>query len=298
MQSLFKSVVRGYRRLAAHIGPAIRCPICLDGLPVIGLPESTQQTPETHVKLACRHKFCTQCLLAYVEMKLKARQVEDDQWICPVVECKATLHDDDIAAIGGSALLANYKKTLQRIRDEKDPDARWCPRPNCGELIMCDPTERNFTCPKCDTKGCFRCRGNAHRFWFCTRAEDDSYLAWERGVGSRRAVRACPRCRIRIWKTEGCNHMTCTQCRHEYCWVCDSPWDPSHYACAEIPFLSNWVAGRYIHQALGYMGIAVTTYIICRFGFFAFVGSLFALRVTTDLTDWAIATARQHRRRL
>ncbi|KAJ0389850.1 hypothetical protein P43SY_012026 [Pythium insidiosum] len=116
MQSLFKSVVRGYRRLAAHIGPAIRCPICLDDLPVIGLPESTQQTPETHVKLACRHKFCTQCLLAYVEMKLKARQVEDDQWICPVVECKATLHDDDIAAIGGSALLANYKKTLQRIR--------------------------------------------------------------------------------------------------------------------------------------------------------------------------------------
>ncbi|KAJ0400931.1 hypothetical protein P43SY_006614 [Pythium insidiosum] len=158
-----------------------RCPICLDDLPVIGLSESTQQTPETHVKLACRHKFCTQCLLAYVEMKLKARQVEDDQWICPVVECKATLHDDDIAAIGGSALLTNYKKTLQRVR---------------------------------------------------------------------------------------------------------------------IPFLSNWVAGRYIHQALGYMGIAVTTYIICRFGFFAFVGSLFALRVTVDLTDWAIATARQHRHRL
>ncbi|GLE05928.1 hypothetical protein PINS_up015139 [Pythium insidiosum] len=292
MLTLFKSVVRGYRRLAARVVSPQSCPICLDDLPVIGLFESTPETPETHVKLTCRHKFCTPCLLQYVQMKLQARLVEDDQWICPVVECKALLRDDDIAAIGGSELVATYKKTLQRLRDEKNPNARWCPQRNCGELIMCDPDQRNFTCPKCDTKGCFRCRGVAHRFWFCMRSDDPSYLEWERGVGARRAVRECPRCRMRIWKTEGCNHMTCTHCRHEYCWICDAPWHPSHYNCSELRLLSIWRVGRHVDQALRCAGAVAALLIVCIYGFYAFLGAWMACRVATEVLIFLITNAR------
>ncbi|RYG60039.1 hypothetical protein EON64_19650 [archaeon] len=32
----------------------------------------------------------------------------------------------------------------------------------------------------------------------------------------------CPACNTRIEKNQGCNHMTCRICKHEFCWICSS----------------------------------------------------------------------------
>ncbi|XP_031559595.1 ankyrin repeat and IBR domain-containing protein 1-like [Actinia tenebrosa] len=34
----------------------------------------------------------------------------------------------------------------------------------------------------------------------------------------------CPNCKSPIQKTEGCNHMKCSKCKHEFCWVCLELW--------------------------------------------------------------------------
>ncbi|CAD6585494.1 MAG: hypothetical protein ASARMPRED_002181 [Alectoria sarmentosa] len=33
-------------------------------------------------------------------------------------------------------------------------------------------------------------------------------------------VKLCPRCNVRGEKVSGCDHMTCPQCRYQYCWAC------------------------------------------------------------------------------
>ena len=37
-------------------------------------------------------------------------------------------------------------------------------------------------------------------------------------------TKKCPRCQTPIEKDEGCNHMACRKCRHEFCWICMKDW--------------------------------------------------------------------------
>jgi len=34
----------------------------------------------------------------------------------------------------------------------------------------------------------------------------------------------CPRCSTAIQKCDGCNHMVCGKCRHDFCWMCMEKW--------------------------------------------------------------------------
>lgn len=266
---MLRGFVRGYRRLVAQFVAPRTCPICLEPVPVL---EIRDEGDDVHAKLRCGDKFCSECICRYIEMKIRAREVDEDQLVCPVVECRKSIGERDIRHVAGEEQASLYRAVLKRKRDEKNPSARWCPRPGCDELIICESAD-NFTCPKCGTEGCFRCRGYAHRFWFCRGEEDKSYLAWEASVGKARAVRACPSCHMRIWKNEGCNHMTCTHCRYQYCWVCESSWDASHYACYDLPFLGGSSAwGRWLQRTLGYGAIILIAAVISVFGFYFFVG--------------------------
>ena len=37
-------------------------------------------------------------------------------------------------------------------------------------------------------------------------------------------TRPCPQCQIPIEKADGCNHMVCHSCHHEFCWICRQDW--------------------------------------------------------------------------
>jgi hypothetical protein len=37
-------------------------------------------------------------------------------------------------------------------------------------------------------------------------------------------TRPCPKCKIPIEKADGCNHVVCHSCHHEFCWICRQDW--------------------------------------------------------------------------
>jgi len=45
------------------------------------------------------------------------------------------------------------------------------------------------------------------------------------------AVKKCPRCMVPIAKTAGCKHMTCSACKHDFCWRCLERFTKEHYTC-------------------------------------------------------------------
>lgn len=180
------------------------------------------------VTLACTHAFCPDCLTGQLDVALRDQSTTG--LLCATPACRAAFTQADIQQI------TRDPATLRRLTDiryQEDMDrqgAKNCPTPNCTHrFVHNDNRVINTTCPRCRQTYCANCLLPHDIHISCQEAarrsaaaEDTASEAWKLAN-----TRECTNrnCRARIERSQGCDHMTCSKCRNEFCFNCLGPFD-------------------------------------------------------------------------
>ena len=208
-------------------------------------------------RTCCGLRSCNECINIYIQTKIKEScgivKIE-----CLNCECKKLIHRDEIndrmSHFDDSALKA-YLKFL--IEANKDSNCKTCPR--CSHVIRMDEYQRldvniksdeneihriprklnkikeklnlknesnlltKVQCIECHLVWCFQCHSPWHDGISCSqfRKGDKMLKYWAKEVHyGQLNAQCCPKCKVFIQRTKGCDHMVCTFCQTEFCYKC------------------------------------------------------------------------------
>ncbi|XP_033727041.1 E3 ubiquitin-protein ligase RNF19A-like isoform X1 [Pecten maximus] len=210
-------------------GSVRECPLCLTERQVEDFPEI----------MTCHHRSCITCLQTYLKIEITESRINIS---CP--ECTEKFHPNDIRLIlQNDSLMGKYEDFMVRRVLVSDPDARWCPAPDCGYAVIATGCAG---CPKlrcerpgCDTNFCYHCKQHWHPNKTCDAARAErspnmrsASLSYSHDNDSQKDdIKPCPRCGAFIMKMNdgSCNHMACPVCGAEFCWLCMKEISDLHY---------------------------------------------------------------------
>ena len=204
------------------------CPICA----------SSWRISDMYTVDGCDHRICVSCMQSYVESKIASREVKNIP--CPMApECREHVSFDQVKHVLPYALFERYDAMLLDVTLDNDPNRRFCPRPGCGTAMLGDSRRPMMNCPRpgCNFAYCFNCREAWHADTTC-----ELYQAWKIENGqvdskfsnwAAQNAKPCPNCQVLINKDGGCNHMRCTRCKTDYCWLCLGNYRSSGHKCEQ-----------------------------------------------------------------
>jgi hypothetical protein len=77
-----------------------------------------------------------------------------------------------------------------------------------------------FNCKLCRKASCVNCQGEWEVDHECHDKEKSSFRLFVEKRMSEALLRTCPKCRISFSKSDGCNKITCPQCKYSMCYIC------------------------------------------------------------------------------
>lgn len=196
----------------------VLCGICYEEFPA-----------DSMLAAPCHHAYCTECWHGYVSTAIASGPACLDLR-CPDPECKVAVPDSVLRRVLHSGEEAKLDQFAMRSFVEDNRWVAWCPAPGCGFAVQCstDAGQQalDIAC-KCGSTFCFACKEEAHRpvdcgtvaKWLLKNSAESENLNWIMAN-----TKPCPKCKRPIEKNHGCMHMNCSQCRHEFCWLCLGDW--------------------------------------------------------------------------
>ncbi|KAG2574384.1 hypothetical protein PVAP13_7KG317700 [Panicum virgatum] len=209
---------RNKKRYQAFLEDLHMCMICLN-----------QTKGSNFIRLPCEHFFCVKCMETLCRMHVKEGSVF--QLVCPGTKCKDSIPPYVLKRLLTEEQFERWDRLLLQKTLDLISDIVFCSR--C--VIGCVEDENNNAqCPECSFIFCSFCKGPWHPGKQCLTPEQKIHLRKASGRMTEREVaqemrnirelykdvRLCPKCRMGIAKTEGCNKMTCTNCGQYFCFAC------------------------------------------------------------------------------
>lgn len=198
------------------------CTICLEDF-----------TKSEMLAMPCGHEFCKGCWAQQIKTKI-GDGPSCIQSTCPADKCNEIVTEVEVQLVAPD-LLPKYQNYQLRNFVELSEKSRWCPGPGCDRIAaimaangtLCDAESITASCDKCKTCFCLKCGSEPHPPLECHTLDN-----WKEKCRNESETanwiltntKPCPKCRTRIEKNQGCNHMTCQVCKHEFCWICNGDW--------------------------------------------------------------------------
>ncbi|ONM14510.1 NDR1/HIN1-like 8 [Zea mays] len=161
------------------------CMICLSECPGVDF-----------IKLPCHHFFCWKCMQTYCKMNVKEGNVV--KLLCPDTKCEGAVPPNVLKRLLGEDEYERWEGLLLQKTLDAMKDVVYCPR--CQTACLEDKRQES---------------GNVQ-------GDQMKVLQELRSLKEiMKDSKQCPKCRMAISKTEGCNKMHCENCGEYFCYQCN-----------------------------------------------------------------------------
>ena len=194
------------------------CPVCMNDVPA-----------DDAFALGCGHRFCTECWQNHLKVATESLGAGCTRATCMSPNCPAVIPYTAWQRLAEPSVFDRYWYFLMKDFVERNKQYVFCINPQCGRAIHCKDVVLNAAVVECEcgTRFCFQCGEEKHNPATCKQL-----VQWnERGTSDdeslkmiRATTKPCFHCGWPTERNNGCNHMTCSQCHGEWCWMCRGDW--------------------------------------------------------------------------
>ncbi|KAF2867250.1 hypothetical protein BDV95DRAFT_446383, partial [Massariosphaeria phaeospora] len=204
------------------------CAVCGDMVAIPDFPAlpDCSHEPET----------CVSCFAGWIASELQGKGWRNIR--CPGNECKVPLKHHEVQQYASQEVFEQFDTFSARDALNDDPNFRWCRAQGCTSGQIHDSGEEGniFTCVACGFRVCVIHDTAWHEGETCEeytyrksgqKEKDQREQEAASVLAIGKFTKKCPgaNCVYNIEKNDGCDHMTCFRCRHEFCWVCLAPYN-------------------------------------------------------------------------
>eukprot|EP00058_Branchiostoma_floridae_P010859 XP_002596347.1 hypothetical protein BRAFLDRAFT_58355 [Branchiostoma floridae] len=207
------------------------------------------RTPVMVFECADGHVMCLDCFARYCVTKLNDRQFVQHASLGYTLPCPGGCDNSLIKEVHHFRMLGDEQyDRYQRFGAEEcvlQMGGVLCPGRGCGVGLLPEGSSNMVECVRqagsgCGFVFCKLCKEAYHNGPCGQTAPQPSAPAnnyrvdrdrarrarWERRTAAtiERTTKACPGCKVRTEKNDGCMHMTCPRCGFHWCWLCEREW--------------------------------------------------------------------------